>query len=236
MQSKFLKIVLAWIGAFFCAWLFGNKMLDTPLPPPLFFLAAALYTSIVLARGKVETVIKFRNGKMYEEKEKISVFRSVSVKIFTLWTIVILCFMIFRANTFTFLVGIILFVSFIYLPILFWGYKCEFDEEKEKSEKILKVLSCITYFTLIIFFYDVVFSSNDSIGLRVTPLSVRFYEGLLVSIIFYFLTKYTAHQWYDWYLQHTLFDFGKNYMAICFGIQLFFIFCFCACIKGIAVG
>lgn len=190
MQSKFLKIVLAWIGAFFCAWLFGNKMLDTPLPPPLFLLVAALYTSVILAKDKVETVIKFRNGRMYKEKEKISVFRSVSVKIFTLWTIVILCFMIFRANTFTFFVGIILFVSFIYLPILFWGYKYMNDKEWSKSGKVLKILAFITYFVFMITLYDASFATIDLTGIRTVPFSVRFQQGAITCIIFYFLMRY----------------------------------------------
>lgn len=190
MQSKIIKIALAWIGAFFCAWLFGNKMLDTPLPPPLFFLAAALYTSVMLAKDKMETVIRFRNGRMYEEKEKISVFRSVFVKIFTLWIIVILFFMIFKVNTFTFFVGIILFVSFIYLPILFWGYKCISDREWSKSEKVLKILTFITYLAFIIVLYDASFATIDLTGIRTVPFSVRFQQGAITCIIFYFLMRY----------------------------------------------
>jgi len=179
MKNKYSKIFLAWIGAFFCAWLFGNKMLDTPLPPPLFFLAAILYTSVMLAKGKVD----------YQGR-KISVFESVFVKIFTLWTIVILCFMIFRANTFTLFVGIILFVSFIYLPILFWGYKYTSDREWSKSKKVLKILAFITYFAFMISLYYASFATIDLTGIRTVPFSVRFQQGAITCIIFYFLMRY----------------------------------------------
>ena len=75
MQSKFLKIALAWIGAFFCMWLFGNHMLDVSfIPPPFFFFVALLYTAVTFAKDKED----FRGNK-------ISVFESIFVKLSCLW-------------------------------------------------------------------------------------------------------------------------------------------------------
>ena len=53
MQSKIIKIALAWIGAFFCAWLFGNHMLDVSLiPPPFFFLCGTFIYSSYFCKGQ----------------------------------------------------------------------------------------------------------------------------------------------------------------------------------------
>lgn len=221
MQSKFLKIVLAWIGAFFCAWLFGNKMLDTPLPPPLFFLAAILYTSVMLAKDKVETVIKFRNGRMYEEEEKISVFESVFVKISCLWVGIFLYLIFFGSNTKFFLLLTIFYIGLIYAPLILLGYKYVNGGEEERGEKILRRLSAITYIFFILPYLFALYP--DHVNGIIEHWDVRFYQGILVSIIFYFLAKFTLYQWYDALLMEMTFNPVANYMAIFFGIYWGFV-------------
>ena len=83
MQNKIMKIALAWISAFFCAWLFGNHMLDVSLiPPPFFFFVALLYTAVTFAKDKED----FHGNK-------ISVFENVFVKIIITWFITFLLFL-----------------------------------------------------------------------------------------------------------------------------------------------
>lgn len=210
MQSKFLKIVLAWIGAFFCAWLFGNKMLDTPLPPPLFFLAAILYTSVMLAKGKVD----------YQGR-KISVFESVSVKISCLWVGIFLYLIFFGSNTQFFLLLTIFYIGLIYAPLILLGYKYVNGGEEERGEKILRRLSAITYIFFILPYLFALYP--DHVNGIIEHWDVRFYQGILVSIIFYFLAKFTLYQWYDALLMEMTFNPVANYMAIFFGIYFFIV-------------
>lgn len=180
MQSKFLKIALAWIGAFFCMWLFGNHMLDVSfIPPPFFFFVALLYTAVTFAKDKED----FRGNK-------ISVFESIFVKIIIIWFITFFIVLRFKFITSTFLIGIVLFAALIYLPILFWGYKYIVEREKIKSKMVLKVLAIITYFAFIIALYYASFATFDSTGIQTIPFNVRFQQGVITCIIFYFLMRY----------------------------------------------
>ena len=193
MQSKFLRIALAWIGAFFCAWLFGNKMLDTSLPPPLFFLAAILYTSVMLAKGKVD----------YQGR-KISVFESVFVKISCLWVGIFLYLIFFGSNTKFFLLLTIFYIGLIYAPLILLGYKYVNGSEEERGEKILRRLSAITYIFFILPYLFALYP--DHVNGIIEHWDVRFYQGILVSIIFYFLAKFTLYQWYDALLMEMTFN------------------------------
>ena len=180
MQSKFLKIALAWIGAFFCMWLFGNHMLDVSfIPPPFFFFVALLYTAVTFAKDKED----FHGNK-------ISVFENVFVKIIITWFIAFFIVLRFKFITSTFLIGIVLFIALIYLPILFWGYKYIVEREKIKSKMVLKVLAIITYFAFIIALYYASFATFDSTGIQTIPFNVRFQQGVITCIIFYFLMRY----------------------------------------------
>ena len=180
MQSKFLKIALAWIGAFFCMWLFGNHMLDVSfIPPPFLFFVALLDTAATFAKDKED----FHGNK-------ISVFENVFVKIIITWFIAFFIVLRFKFITSTFLIGIVLFITLIYLPILFWGYKYIVEREKIKSKMVLKVLAIITYFAFIIALYYASFATFDSTGIQTIPFNVRFQQGVITCIIFYFLMRY----------------------------------------------
>ena len=61
MQSKFLKIALAWIGAFFCAWLFGNHMLDVSFVTPGMFFIIAIVCSVIVLNDKSKNKTIFNN-------------------------------------------------------------------------------------------------------------------------------------------------------------------------------
>lgn len=220
MQSKFLKIVLAWIGAFFCAWLFGNKMLDTPLPPPLFFLATILYTSVMLAKGKVD----------YQGR-KISVFESVFVKISCLWVGIFLYLILFGSNTQFFLLLTIFYIGLIYAPLILLGYKYVNGGEEERGEKILRRLSTITYIFFILPFFFALYP--DHVNGIIKHWDVRFYQGVLVGIIFYFLAKFTLYQWYDALLMEMTLNPVANYMAIFFGIYFFIVSFFMVAIHAL---
>ncbi len=211
MQSKFLKIALAWIGAFFCMWLFGNHMLDvSSIPPPLFLLIAVLYTSIILAKGKVD----------YQNRE-ISVFRSVFVKLSILWLVILLYLTFFASNTKDFLIFTILYIGLIYAPLILLGYKYINGGEEERGEKILRRLSAITYIYFILPYLLALYP--DHVNGIIEHWDVRFYQGVLVSIIFYFLAKFTLYQWYDALLVEMTLNPVANYMAIFFGIYWGFV-------------
>lgn len=180
MQSKIMKIALAWIGAFFCAWLFGNHMLDVSLiPPPFFFFVALLYTAVTFAKDKEDS-----------HGNKVSIFENIFVKIIIIWFITFFIVLRFKFITSTFLIGIVLFVALIYLPILLWGYKYIIEIEKIKSKRVLKVLAIITYFAFIIALYYASFATFDSTGIQTIPFGVRFQQGVITCIIFYFLMRY----------------------------------------------
>ena len=141
MQSKFLKIALAWIGAFFCMWLFGNHMLDVSfIPPPFFFFVALLYTAVTFAKDKED----FRGNK-------ISVFESIFVKLSCLWIGIFLYLIFFGSNTKFFLLLTIFYIGLIYAPLILWGYKYLGNRENERAEKILRRLSTVTYLFFILF-------------------------------------------------------------------------------------
>ena len=183
MQSKFLKIALAWIGAFFCMWLFGNHMLDASfIPPPFFFFVALLYTAVTFAKDKED----FRGNK-------ISVFESIFVKLSCL----------------------------IYAPLILWGYKYLGNRENERAEKILRRLSTVTYLFFILPFFFALYP--DHVNGIIEHWDVRFYQGVLVGIIFYFLAKFALYQWYDGLLIEMTTDPTANYMAIFFGIYFFIV-------------
>ena len=220
MQSKFLRIALAWIGAFFCAWLFGNKMLDTSLPPPLIFLAAILYTSVMLAKGKVD----------YQGR-KISVFESVFVKISCLWVGIFLYLIFFGSNTKFFLLLTIFYIGLIYAPLMLLGYKYANSYEEERGEKILRRLSAITYIFFILPFFFALYP--DHVNGIIKHWDVRFYQGVLVGIIFYFLAKFTLYQWYDALLMEMTLNPVANYMAIFFGIYFFIVSFFMVAIHAL---
>lgn len=212
MQSKFSKIALAWIGAFFCMWLFGNHMLDvSSIPPPLFLLIAVLYTSIILAKTKLKE----------DKGEKHSIFDSIFVKLSILWLVILLYLTFFVSNTKDFLIFTILYIGLIYAPLILLGYKYINGGEEERGEKILRRLSAITYIYFILPYLLALYP--DHVNGIIEHWDVRFYQGVLVSIIFYFLAKFTLYQWYDALLVEMTLNPVANYMAIFFGIYFFIV-------------
>ena len=211
MQSKIIKIALAWIGAFFCAWLFGNHMLDVSLiPPPFFFFVALLYTAVTFAKDKEDS-----------RGNKVSIFESIFVKLSCLWVGIFLYLVFFGSNTKFFLLLTIFYIGLIYAPLILWGYKYVGGTEKERAEKILRKLSTITYLFFILPFFFALYP--DHVNGIIEHWDVRFYQGVLVGIIFYFLAKFALYQWYDGLLIEMTTDPTANYMAIFFGIYFFIV-------------
>ena len=122
MQSKIIKIALAWIGAFFCAWLFGNHMLDVSLiPPPFFFFVALLYTAVTFAKDKGDS-----------RGNKVSIFESIFVKLSCLWVGIFLYLVFFGSNTNFFLLLTIFYIGLIYAPLIWVARK------KKEPKKFLE--------------------------------------------------------------------------------------------------
>ena len=211
MQSKFLKIALAWIGAFFCAWLFGNHMLDVSFVTPGMFFIIAIVCSVIVLNDK--------------SKNK-TIFNNVAFMSLIIWAFTCVILYFIKVTTEPVLILPIMFFSFVYIPFTLLAHKETANYNYNRANIIYKILFGVTLFAYMPAIYYTLFAADKDYGLQRIPLGDRFHQGVLVTIIFYFLLKYIGYK-----REHG----NEEYGLLAYGSFLLCAFVVAGIVKGIWV-